>query len=116
MTGANSLHMDKPDHAAQHGTEAPLDQNRAGLQGHDARDEKRQDANHEQADVANLEQLVEDLSRAGASTAAAPQRLPEQHHDFSNMLKHHDLARQRRAFFFATVHMADAPAPAFRAD
>ncbi len=49
ITGANSLHMERPIMPPNDRTDAALHQNRAGLQGQHAADEKGKDADHEEA-------------------------------------------------------------------
>src|ERR1035441_5198907 len=64
------------------------DQQWAGLEGNDPADEKGKDAYHQQAGVANLEELVEHLLALAPRQRQSRQRPPEQQDHLSDVLKH----------------------------
>ena len=88
ITGASSLAMAMP-------TTPPtaLDRLRSTSTGPVCRamtaaDEKRQHADHQQAGVADLKELVKDLLPLPPRLRQSQQRAPEQQDDFSDVLKH----------------------------
>ena len=83
--------------------QAMRNHDRPGLQGHHARDKKRQDAYHQETDVADLEELGNDLAPVAPAQRQRLERSPKQRYDFSDMLEHHDSGAAARAVFFPTV-------------
>ena len=116
MTGASSLQMERPTMPPSTKPKPAFDQHRAGLQGQHAADKKREDAHHQQAAVADLKELIEDLAALAPGQRQRPQRPPEQHYDFADILKHITTGpRPRRAVLFSKRNVAHAPVCAFAA-
>ena len=76
------------DDAAHIAADSTLDEQRAGLQRDDAADEKGEDTNHQQARIADLEELVKYLLALAPGQRQRHERLPEQQDHFSDILKH----------------------------
>ena len=98
-----------PDHAANIAAQAALDQQRTGLQRDHPADEERQDADHQQAGVADLEELVEHLLALAPSQRQRQQRAPEQQRHLSYVLKHSGYPKQ--SFRFLAIPNATPPLP-----
>ena len=76
------------DHTPNRTAKPPFHQQRTGLQGDDAANKKRQDADHQQAGIADLEELVEYFLALTPRERQRQQRAPEQNDHFSDILKH----------------------------
>ena len=72
---------------AMHG-QAPFGQQRPGLQRDHSADKQRQDAGHQQAGVADLEQLIIHLLPLAPGQRQCPSRAPQKKHQLANILKH----------------------------
>ena len=75
--GGQFLANRKADHAADIAAQTALDQQRTGLERNDAADEEREDTDHEQAGVADLEELVKHLLALAPRERESQQRAPE---------------------------------------
>ena len=88
ITGASSLAMAMPTSPPTAPDRLRSTRTGAGLQRDDRADEKRKDAHHQQAGVANFKKLLENLLPLPPRERQRQQRAPEQQDDFADVFKH----------------------------
>ena len=81
------------DDTANNTRETTFDQQRSHLKSDDPTNKKRENADHQQAGVADLKELVEDFLALSPRKRQSQQRAPEQNDHLSYVLEHGSLDR-----------------------